>query len=1191
MIVPLLQSRDIGFSAPPTLLQSQVDGLVEGFADQATDWQSLAAMMAGGMGYRLGRIGAVAAGTGRIASLGIGLGAEVVSFEMAHRSLTSLTSETHSNPNLWRWNGQGGIRQGLLNSLITFGTLKGAGRLAQGENVVVRHLFQDTAMVLGHQASAALSITQRPTGSLAEQFFHAEATNLQLGAGMALAHAVAPGLQGIESGLDLSIRSNDGGPNLVFAQYHGQSQGSPLQGRLALVMGDEAGRFGETSFDPAEPVRMAAIKGPIETAMGGPKNRNKDSVSEPNQEPQSALRSLRQAISRNPILPEEEKRELIRRIQENLRDIRKETVMLALEEGKEARPEHIRSLLTESPEMIDQFVTASVFFSKEFVSEDSDGLLREKLSFRLREYFAEAVLGRQAVQRLSIKSPEVFEAFVGATRRFLTEESKRDVLLSNQSEVRNLEDALVRGDLRFLLSCARGYQVPSSEDIVDLVNEGGMGLREGIRRFDLNRTGEDGQPIKFLTYADWWVRQSMVYYLLHHLRNVRIPVYQAEKIRRLRQVMADQEALGQPVEVSWLAKLLGIEDAKVHVLLELNRSLTEYSLDKPLKEGEEGGTRTRLDLLHDPRPSPAEEVADRQYRSSLRKAIRQFIEGLSREGDRRALEGFLRDEGSLPVHLRRKLKAFLTKRGFAPEDFSPAQAQETKPDSEPPPSPKEPQNGHGSRSSLPPSTPLPAVPVHLPEISAALSTGAQPSISGVREVLRPRIAIVGFGAAGMGASHHLRQPHLITSSPDLFRPSLTVFEGLDRPGGKIAPGNMGAQFADRYHFEPITTMIQRLGLKTYQIPDYDEADFITRDRGLLKGEDFIAGLQVLRGAARQALSQEKWEDLDRQGAVEFIHHLLDTNRLNSLQAEAMKVRLGFEEGTEDVSALSFAINLAKSASPMPRLEVEGGLYRLAEAEMSALMAAGGEVFLNSRVDRVDVLSRGVRLYFNQGGNHGSELFDFAILALSPEHLPHVEVNGTEIPLGRISALKPARINKTNLIIHGEFPGRELATPRYAKWFSRQPHRTVTFFSGWDGTDTLSVSEMIETAFGLHGGDLVLRDVQSKTWDTRSAESGIPHGYTTLPKPGQGFGISRLVQEQFFLGRYDKEPLKVANHVLGLGCYVRDAALAGEWAAIALLRSMGLTLKPNAQRNRNPIKEFFGIEMRQERREERFPHNL
>src|SRR5215467_12924799 len=123
-------------------LQSQVDGLVGGFTQQATDWRSLAAMMVGGMTYRLGRVGAMATGSGRIASVGIGLGAEVTAFEITNRTLQSVgaglvSAHFEGHPqgvplqarNLWKWEGQGGIRQGLLSSLVTFTTLKGAGHL------------------------------------------------------------------------------------------------------------------------------------------------------------------------------------------------------------------------------------------------------------------------------------------------------------------------------------------------------------------------------------------------------------------------------------------------------------------------------------------------------------------------------------------------------------------------------------------------------------------------------------------------------------------------------------------------------------------------------------------------------------------------------------------------------------------------------------------------------------------------------------------------------------------------------------------------------------------------------------------------------------------------------------------------------------------------------------------------------
>src|SRR4029453_1988471 len=187
-----------------TPLQATVDESVGGFVHQATDWRSLVSMTAAGLAYRAGRIGVMGMGKGsflRAASVGLGLTAEVSAFEFSQRAL-----QTH--PNLWRWNGNGGIRQGLVQSFITFGTLKGAGGLAQGENLIAQHLLQDSAMVLGHQVPVALGITPVPAESLVEQFLYAEATNLQIGAGMALGHALAGGkIQAMEAGLDLSRSS------------------------------------------------------------------------------------------------------------------------------------------------------------------------------------------------------------------------------------------------------------------------------------------------------------------------------------------------------------------------------------------------------------------------------------------------------------------------------------------------------------------------------------------------------------------------------------------------------------------------------------------------------------------------------------------------------------------------------------------------------------------------------------------------------------------------------------------------------------------------------------------------------------------------------------------------------------------------------------------------------------------------
>jgi hypothetical protein len=201
-----------------TELQSQVDRLVSGFVEQATEGRSLAAMMAGGMAYRLGRIGVLSVGVQNFeplrhaVSIGVGLGAEATAFEMTNRALMDLGTNGRSpfNQNLWRWDGPDGIRQGLLSSLVTFGSLKGLGTLAQGQGLVVQHLFQSSGMVLGHQISGALGITSKPEGTLAEQFLRAEITNLQMSGGIALGHSLTGGgIQAVERGLDLSLRATD----------------------------------------------------------------------------------------------------------------------------------------------------------------------------------------------------------------------------------------------------------------------------------------------------------------------------------------------------------------------------------------------------------------------------------------------------------------------------------------------------------------------------------------------------------------------------------------------------------------------------------------------------------------------------------------------------------------------------------------------------------------------------------------------------------------------------------------------------------------------------------------------------------------------------------------------------------------------------------------------------------------------
>src|SRR4029450_13344866 len=146
-----------------TPLQATVDQCMGRFVEDATAIKSVAGLRGGSWACGAGRSGVLGLGSGsvvRAASVGLGLTAEVSTFELTHRGLSSVFVGAHDraplHANLWRWNGPGGLAQGFLQSFITFGTLKGAGRIAQGENVVAQHLLQDGALVFSHQMAGSL---------------------------------------------------------------------------------------------------------------------------------------------------------------------------------------------------------------------------------------------------------------------------------------------------------------------------------------------------------------------------------------------------------------------------------------------------------------------------------------------------------------------------------------------------------------------------------------------------------------------------------------------------------------------------------------------------------------------------------------------------------------------------------------------------------------------------------------------------------------------------------------------------------------------------------------------------------------------------------------------------------------------------------------------------------------------------
>jgi len=178
--------------------------------------------------------------------------------------------------------------------------------------------------------------------------------------------------------------------------------------------------------------------------------------------------------------------------------------------------------------------------------------------------------------------------------------------------------ALVTANLRFVVSIAKQYQ-NQGLPLSDLINEGNIGLIKAAQRFDTTR------GFKFISYAVYWIRQSMLQALAECSRLVRIPANKFGKLNRMSQTMSDmRQNLGRKPTEEELAKELKIK--KDDVTSYLNASGKPLSIDEPLG-GDSDNTVQNLIVDHSA-PEPSEnimrEAAKEEIRHILKKALSPY---------------------------------------------------------------------------------------------------------------------------------------------------------------------------------------------------------------------------------------------------------------------------------------------------------------------------------------------------------------------------------------------------------------------------------------------------------------------------------------------------------------------------------------------------------------------------------------
>ncbi|MCP4895598.1 MAG: RNA polymerase sigma factor RpoD/SigA [bacterium] len=200
--------------------------------------------------------------------------------------------------------------------------------------------------------------------------------------------------------------------------------------------------------------------------------------------------------------------------------------------------------------------------------------------------------------------------------------------------------SLVESNLRFVVAYAKRYRNPNVP-FLDLIHEGNLGLIQAARKYD---PFKEGQDVKFITYAVWWIRQAILHALAEHAGSFRLPQKQANtlyRLERVRTILTDRK--GRSPTDRELAEELEISLDDVRVLTRASQS--SLSLNDPV---DAEGDSELGDLLEQ---TVLPDTDERTVRDSFERALRDALADLP-ERERCVLELRFGLEDDQPKTLR-----------------------------------------------------------------------------------------------------------------------------------------------------------------------------------------------------------------------------------------------------------------------------------------------------------------------------------------------------------------------------------------------------------------------------------------------------------------------------------------------------------------------------------------------------------
>ncbi|MEZ5013314.1 MAG: RNA polymerase sigma factor RpoD/SigA [Chitinophagales bacterium] len=178
-------------------------------------------------------------------------------------------------------------------------------------------------------------------------------------------------------------------------------------------------------------------------------------------------------------------------------------------------------------------------------------------------------------------------------------------------------ERLTKANLRFVVSVAKQYQ-GHGLTLSDLINEGNVGLIKAAKKFD------ETKGFKFISYAVWWIRQSIMLAIVEHSRLVRLPLNKAGNVSKVNRISSifEQENEREPTTEE-LADALHLKDKEVQEIVVAN--IKHVSMDAPLGGDNEDGSMADI-LADDNEDAPDKSLLTESLKNEIANVLKVLTE-------------------------------------------------------------------------------------------------------------------------------------------------------------------------------------------------------------------------------------------------------------------------------------------------------------------------------------------------------------------------------------------------------------------------------------------------------------------------------------------------------------------------------------------------------------------------------------